>query len=188
MRSWGGRTRGTTLLATAALLGTGALAACGSSSSSASSSPSSSPTEPSSSATSSRPAAAAATLTFGVIGSPGEVEQYRTMADSYVSVARKVTVKVESWPDDAAMIAAFKAGERVPDVFLASRRHLSFLVQQHLIQPVDQLLDDRGFDFGDEYPRSSLTAFADDNRLQCLPYDIQPSVIFYNTRWCGSTR
>jgi multiple sugar transport system substrate-binding protein len=67
-------------------------------------------------------------------------------------------------------------------VFLASRRHLSFLVQQHLIQPVDQLLDDRGFDFGDEYPRSSLTAFAEDNRLQCLPYDIQPSVIFYNTR------
>ena len=182
MRSWAGRKRGTTLLAAAALLGTGALAACGSSSSSESSSPSSSPTEPSSSATSSAPLLPPTKLTFGVVGSPGEIEQYRTMADSYVSAARKVTVKVESWPDDSAMLASFKAGERVPDVFLASRRHLTFLVQHHLIQPVDQLLDDRGFDFGDEYPRSSLTAFANDNRLQCLPYDIQPSVIFYNTR------
>ena len=50
------------------------------------------------------------------------------------------------------------------------------------MQPVDQLLDDRGFDFGDEYPRSSLTAFGTDNRLQCLPYGVQPSVIFYNKR------
>ena len=89
-----------------------------------------------------------------------------------------MTVKVESWPNDAAMIGAFRDGDPVPDVFLASRRHLDYLVQHGLIQPVDQLLDDRGFDFGDEYPRSSLTAFANDNRLQCLPYDIEPSIIY----------
>jgi multiple sugar transport system substrate-binding protein len=121
-------------------------------------------------------------LTFGVIGSPGEIDQYRTMADSYAPFIRKVTVKVEAWPNDAAMLEAFREGTPVPDVFLASRRHLDYLVQHDLVQPVDQLLDDRGFDFGDEYPRSSLTAFAADNRLQCLPYDIQPSVIYYNTQ------
>ena len=121
-------------------------------------------------------------LTFGVIGSTGEIEQYRTMADSYDPFVRKVTVKVEGWPNDAAMLEAFREGTPVPDVFLASRRHLDYLVQHQLVQPVDQLLDDRGFDFGDEYPRSSLTAFAADNRLQCLPYDIQPSVIYYNTK------
>ena len=121
-------------------------------------------------------------LTFGVIGSAGEIDQYRTMAETYAPLSRQVTVNVEAWQTDGAMLAAIRGGERVPDVFLASRRHLDFLVQHHLIQPVDQLLDDRGFDFGDEYPRSSLTAFASDNRLECLPYDIQPSVIFYNTR------
>jgi len=119
-------------------------------------------------------------LTFGVIGSAGEIDQYRTMAATYAPVDRQVTVKVESWPNDAAMLASFRDGVRVPDVFLASRRHLTYLVQHQLIQPVDSLLDDRGFDFGDEYPRSSLTAFGNDNRLQCLPYGIQPSVIFYN--------
>ncbi len=122
------------------------------------------------------------TLTFGVIGSADEIEQYRTMAETYAPVSRHVTVRVEAWPNDAAMLASFSEGEHVPDVFLASRRHLAYLVQHQLIQPVDQLLDDRGFDFGDEYPRSSLTAFANDNRLQCLPYGVQPSVMFYNPR------
>jgi multiple sugar transport system substrate-binding protein len=51
-----------------------------------------------------------------------------------------------------------------------------------VIQPVDQLLDDRGVDFGDGYPRSSLTAFGVDNRLDCLPYGLEPSVIYYNKR------
>jgi multiple sugar transport system substrate-binding protein len=110
------------------------------------------------------------------------------MADSYAPTSRHVTVKVESWPNDAAMIGAFRDGTPVPDVFLASRRHLDYLVQHGLIQPVDQLLDDRGFDFGDEYPRSTLTAFANDNRLQCLPYDIQPSVIYYNTKLVDFTQ
>jgi multiple sugar transport system substrate-binding protein len=50
------------------------------------------------------------------------------------------------------------------------------------VQPVDQLLDDRGFDFGDEFPRASLTAFGSDNRLECLPYGVQPAVIFYNKK------
>jgi len=176
---------------TAALLGGALLSACGSSSSTATSAPRSStsssspsespgksPSEPSSSPAQLPPT----TLTFGVIGSAGEIDQYRTMAETYAPLLRQVTVKVESWPNDAAMLASLRDGERVPDVFMATRRHLAYLVQHQLIQPVDQLLDDRGFDFGDEYPRATLTAFANDNRLQCLPYDIQPSVIYYNTK------
>ncbi len=185
MRARAGRTRGaTTVLAVVALLGSAVLAACDSSTDS---SASSGPSEPTSSATSSPESSAptqlpSETLTFGVIGSAGEIDQFRTMANTYVSALRRVRVEIDQWPSDEAMLAAFRGGAHVPDVFLASRRDLDFLVQHQLIQPVDQLLDDRGFDFGDEYPRSSLTAFANDNRLQCLPYDIQPSVIFYNPR------
>ena len=62
---------------------------------------------------------------------------------------------MEAWPNDAAMMADFSDGDAVPDVFLASRRDLAWLVQHQLIQPVDQLLDDRGVDFGDDYPRST---------------------------------
>lgn len=186
MRARSAGTRGSLALI-AVVLGMSLLASCASSSSS-SAAPSSSPTS-STPATSSPTEASSSpsllppeTLTFGVIGTSGEIEQYQLMADSYAPLTRKVTVKVESWPTAAAMIEAFREGAPVPDVFLASRRHLDFLVQHQLVQPVDQLLDDRGFDFGDEYPRSTLTAFAADNRLQCLPYDIQPSVVYYNTK------
>jgi multiple sugar transport system substrate-binding protein len=171
-----GRTPGA--LAIAALLVAGVLAACDSSGSPDASSTSATPTG----TATSLPQLPPQTLTFGVIGSAGEIDQYRTMAETYAAPDRKVTVHVEGWPNDAAMLESFREGERVPDVFLATRRRLSYLVQHQLIQPVDQLLDDRGFDFGDEYPRSTLTAFGNDNRLQCLPYGIQPSVIFYNTR------
>lgn len=177
----------------AALATAAALAACGSgSSSTAQSSPtgspdSSSPTAPDSS--SSTVQLPPETLTFGVIGSEGEIAQYRTMAETYAPLSRKVTVKIEAWPNDSAMLGAFRDGTaRVPDVFIANRRHLGYLLQHQLVQPVDQLLDDRGFDFGDEFPRASLTAFGNDNRLECLPYGVQPSVVFYNKRLVDFSR
>jgi multiple sugar transport system substrate-binding protein len=117
-----------------------------------------------------------------VVGSIGEIAQYRTMAESFAPLSRQVTVKVEGWPTDAAMLTAFRSGHPVPDVFLANRRYLPDMAQHRLLQPIDQLLDDRGFDFGDEYPRSALTAFSSDNRLECLPYGLQPEVLFYNKK------
>jgi multiple sugar transport system substrate-binding protein len=165
-----------------ALIVCGALvAACDSSTSSSATSPTTSPSTSSSAATSSAPTQLPKqTLTFGVVGSRDEVEQYRQMAALFAPLNREVTVQLQAWPSDAAMMAAFRAGTRLPDVILASRRDLTSLTQRQQLQPVDQLLDDRGFDFGDEYPRSSLTAFSSDNHLDCLPYGIAPSVIFYN--------
>jgi multiple sugar transport system substrate-binding protein len=115
-----------------------------------------------------------------VIGTEGEIEQYRTMAETYAPPGRHVRVIVEGWPNDAAMLDAFRNGTRVPDVFMITRLRLGYLLQHQLIQPLDGLLDDRGFDYGDVYPRSSLTAFGSNNRLECLPYGVQPDVIFYN--------
>jgi multiple sugar transport system substrate-binding protein len=164
----------------AALLVVGvALAGCDSSPSSSSAvtpGPSSSPT---SSAPTHLPKQ---TLTFGVVGGTDEVDAYRQMATMFAPLNRQVTVQVQSWPDEAAMIADFRNGAAVPDVFLATRRDLSWLTQHQTVQPIDQLLDDRGVDFGDDYPRGSLTAFGSDNRLDCLPYGIEPSVIFYNKK------
>ena len=68
-------------------------------------------------------------------------------------------------------------------MFLASRRHLPYLIQHQLIQPIDQLLDDRGVDFGDDYPRSTLTAFGSRQPPGLPPVRRRsPSVIFYNKR------
>ena len=175
-----GRGRALSGLVTLTLLaGGGLLAACDSSSSS-SAAPSSPPTTaPSSTAPTHLPRQ---TLVFGVVGSADEVEAYRQMASLFSPLNRQVTVQVKSWPTEAAMMTDLRAGAKPPDVFVASRRDLSYLSQHQLIQPIDQLLDDRGVDFGDDYPRSTLTAFGSDNHLSCLPYGISPSVIYYNKR------
>jgi multiple sugar transport system substrate-binding protein len=117
-----------------------------------------------------------------VVGSVDEVASYRQMASLFAPLNRQVTVRVKAWPDEAAMMADLRAGAKPPDVFIASRRDLFFLDQHQLIQPIDQLLEDRGVDFGDDYPRSTLTAFGTDNHLNCLPYGIAPSVIYYNKK------
>ncbi len=166
------------LAVTALLAGAGLLAACGSSSSSGAT-----PTRPPTSSPTSAPThLPRETLTFGVVGPPDEVDAYRQMASLFAPLNRRVTVQVQSWPDEARMMDYLRAGKPAPDVFLASRRDLLWLNQQQIIQPIDQLLDDRGVDFGDDYPRSTLTSFGLDNRLDCLPYGVEPSVIFYNKR------
>ena len=180
--------RALSVLAGAALLaGCAALAACSGSTSSGAT-PSGPPTSsasttgPTSGSTTGPTQLPDQTLTFGVVGSSDEVDAYRQMASLFAPLNRQVTVRVTAWPTDTAMMADLRRGVPAPDVFLAPRRDLSWLNQHEVIQPIDQLLDDRGVDFGDDYPRSTLTAFGVDNRLDCLPYDVQPSVIYYNKR------
>ncbi len=173
------RRRSFSALALALAAGGVLVAACDSSASSGAA-PSAPPT---SSPTSSAPTRLPhETLTFGVLGNADEVAGYQQMASLFAPLNRDVTVEVKSWPDEAAMMADLRAGDRPPDVFLAARRDLLWLTQHQVVQPIDQLLDDRGVDFGDDYPRGSLTALGSDNRLDCLPYSIEPSVIYYNKR------
>jgi multiple sugar transport system substrate-binding protein len=73
-----------------------------------------------------------------------------------------------------------ESGE-VPDVFLASGRDLKWLEDRQVLQPVDQLLLERGVDFGDLYSRDSVLAFSAESRLQCMPVGISPMVMFYNS-------
>ena len=120
-------------------------------------------------------------LTFGVFGNRDEVSTYEEMAQGFTSLVAEAKVEVESWPDRATMLRDLRGGASVPDVFLASRDDLAYLQAHQLLQPVDELLDERGVDFGDDYLRAELTAFASDNRLLCLPYSVSPQVIYYNT-------
>ena len=87
-----------------------------------------------------------------------------------------------AWASHDALLADLKDGVEVPDVFLASRSDLAWLRDQKITQPVDDLLDERGVDFGDDYSRDALQAYSVDNRLQCMPYGISPMVIYYNKR------
>ncbi|MDN4171452.1 extracellular solute-binding protein [Nocardioides sp. SOB77] len=120
-------------------------------------------------------------LLFGVWGNDEEVSAYQAMVDTYNARSQDSQVELRSWNDREDLADALQAGGKVPDVFLTSRRDLKWLVDEGLTQPVDELLDERGTEFGDNYSRDALRAFSADTRLQCMPYGISPTVVFYNT-------
>lgn len=122
-----------------------------------------------------------AKLLFGVWGSGDEVAAYQAMVDTYNAEAEGVEVQLRSWSDREALADSLKAGGKIPDVFLASQQDLAWLREQQLTQPVDELMDERGTEFGDNFSRDALRAFSSESRLQCMPYGISPTVVYYNT-------
>jgi multiple sugar transport system substrate-binding protein len=146
--------------------------------------------EPSASTSSASPSASSSssgpvTLRFAVYGDPAVVAAYRRLAKAYTTEHPEVTVKVQSSADavtsEDRVDRGFVAGTP-PDLFLTRQTSMPGLVAEGRLQPVDQLLEKRGVQFGDNYQRIGLEAFAADAALQCMPNDVSPYVVFYNKR------
>ncbi|NUR08502.1 MAG: sugar ABC transporter substrate-binding protein [Nocardioidaceae bacterium] len=173
------RRKGPTVLALTGVLMSGLLASCTSGSSpdepAASSSPSSvspSPTGP-------------VTLRFSVYGDTASEATYRTLAQAYMRKHPEVTIKVESTTERAAAMDRLQVGldkGTGPDVFLVDHDELPQLVADGRVQPVDELLEQRGVLFGDNYDRVGLESMAADSALQCMPNDVSPYVVLFNRR------
>jgi multiple sugar transport system substrate-binding protein len=123
-------------------------------------------------------------LTFEVYGAPQVVTAYAKVAAQFSSDHPDTVVNVRPYDTSAAAGKALEeqiAAGNPPDAFLAPLEALPSLEDQKAIQPVDELLGEREVDFGDGYQRYSLEAFSSDNRLQCMPVDVSPLVVYYNT-------
>lgn len=120
-------------------------------------------------------------LTLAVWGSRSEVETYERLMAAYSVSSETSEVEVVAFRDREEAMEALEAGEVEPDVFMASRRDLAWLQEDGRTAPVDELLDERFVDFGDGYSRDALEAFSAERRLQCMPFGISPTVVYYNT-------
>lgn len=121
-------------------------------------------------------------LSFGVVGPRAVQRAFQTTVDAWNIDPDNVDVEIRRWPSEAAMRADIEGGASVPDVFLASRSDLRWLLDNQYTQPVDELLDERGVEFGDNYTRSALEELSAAEHLQCMPYGVAPQVIYYNKR------
>lgn len=119
-------------------------------------------------------------LSFGAFGAEEELGAYRAVAETFDALDPEVEVRVRTAPDADALARQLRSGS-LPDVFMVSRQELAWLLEEQLTLPVDTLLDERGVDFGDDYSRDGLEAFSAADRLQCMPYGLSPTVMFYNT-------
>lgn len=136
------------------------------------------------------PAEGPVTLRLLVYGDAGDVSSYVELGKAFTADHPRVRVRVQAAADASATSSALldAAGEvqggaasaEGPDVVLTDSVHLPALVDRLAVQPLDQLLEQRGVDFGDSYQRTALEAFSAETALQCMPSDISPVVVYYN--------
>ena len=127
-----------------------------------------------------RPTEKPVVLTFGVYGPDEALAAFRSTVTVWNATTDGPEVKLRTWETRDRMRAALESGVPVPDVFMAPRADLRWLLENGYTQPVDELLDERGVNFGDGYSRDAIQAFSVDDRLQCMPYAVSPMVIYYN--------
>lgn len=129
------------------------------------------------------------TLRFSVYGGADELTAYRSMVRVYTRQNPHVTIRLETAPDAATAEARLEQtiAASAPDLFLTQATELPELMADRRVQPVDELLEAREVEFGDNYERLGLEAFAEDSALQCMPSDVSPLVVFYNERLLEAT-
>ena len=124
-------------------------------------------------------------IEVSVYGDPVRLRTYRSIADAFMDENQGVLVTLEEHPDAAAAavgaVNALDLGAG-PDVHLADQRYLPQLVETGGLEPVDSLLEARGLQFGDDYQRVALTSLSANSRLQCMPAEMSPKVVYLNRR------
>ena len=124
-------------------------------------------------------------ISFVVYGPAPVLAAYQQIAAAFNAKHPTTRVKVLTYSTHDQALAAVRettASGNAPDLFQIDGDDLPGLVADKAVHKVDELLTDRRVDFGDGYTRSSLEAFSADSALQCMPTDVSPLVVYYNTR------
>lgn len=124
-------------------------------------------------------------LTFATFGTREEVAAYGDLADAFEQTEPGVRVELSRYPDAAAVVSVV-TGERgsvpPPDLFLLDSDHLTRLASadSDALQPLDDLLEERDVQFGDDHQRVALTELSAEASLQCMPAEMSPAVLYAN--------
>jgi multiple sugar transport system substrate-binding protein len=141
--------------------------------------------EPAPAPTPSATSAAPPRLEIAVHGERRKLAAYREIVEAFQVEQTDVEVRLTTFPDELSSADALAEGladGTAPDVFLADVGQLPRLLETRGLQPVDSMLEEQGIAFGDDYQRVGLTAFSANARLQCMPAEVSPLVVYYNKR------
>ncbi len=127
------------------------------------------------------PTVSVAKVSLGVYGHPEELAEYQRIVADFNNDNPLTKVTLTTWDSPEQASEAQLSGESLPDAFLSDYDDLDDLLRAQRIRPVSDLMDERGISFGDNFARTALQGFGADGELQCLPYEMSPSVVFINT-------
>lgn len=124
-------------------------------------------------------------LTFAVYGPAPVITTYAKIAADYTAKHPNTVVNIHPYDSHDEALTAIRAQVTKgtpPDLFLMQREDLPGLLKTKATQRVDELLGERQVDFGDGYQRDGLQQFSGKDALQCMPSEVSPLVVYYNTR------
>lgn len=124
------------------------------------------------------------TITLQVSGEPEETRVYRSLIEQFTKSNPRVTVKlveIAEKSDHLAKLATSFAGANPPELFLVNFREYSQFVVRGAIEPIGDLLAERGIDLADFYG-PPIEAFTYDEALQCMPQNVSSLAVYYNTK------
>ena len=125
-----------------------------------------------------------APVSLQVFGEPEETRIYHSLIEEYRRDnpdADVNLIEIAERDDHLARLSTSFAGGEPPDIFMINFREYSQFVARGAIQPVEDLLVDRGIEL-DDYYEPPRDAFTYDGKLQCMPQNISSLVVYYNTR------
>lgn len=123
-------------------------------------------------------------ITIQVSGEPEETAVYNTLAEEYEKSnegAEVEVVEIADGDDHLASLATSTAGGEPPDVFLINYREYAQFVVRDAVEPIEDLMVDRGLDLADYYEQA-LEAFTYDDQVQCMPQNISSLVVYFNKK------
>ncbi|MDQ3940411.1 MAG: extracellular solute-binding protein, partial [Actinomycetota bacterium] len=123
-------------------------------------------------------------ISIQVFGEPEETAVYETLIDQYreeTPGAEVELIEIAERDDHLARLATLFAGGDPPDIFLINYREYSQFVVRDAIEPIEDLLTERGVDLADYFPQPR-EAFTFDGALQCMPQNVSSLAVYYNTR------
>lgn len=125
-----------------------------------------------------------ALLTVAVYGPAPVITAYAKIAADFSAEQPDTVVNIRPYDTHEALMTALEKeleSGNPPDAFLVDQSDLTGLREAKATSRLDELLAERGVDFGDGFQRRALEAFSADNGLQCMPVDASPLVVYYNT-------
>lgn len=121
-------------------------------------------------------------ITLQVAGEPEETRVYRSLIEEFRKDnpgIRVELVEIAEKDDHLAKLATSFAGGTPPDIFLVNYREYAQFVARGAIEPIGELLTERGLDFADYY-EAPIEAFTYDGALQCMPQNVSSLAVYYN--------
>ena len=113
----------------------------------------------------------------------GDGEYMSKIIDDYNagSPTKQVQPITLVWADYYTKLQTAVAADKGPDIGLSHASKLAELVDQGVVEPLDDYLDELGVDLSSMYSENSLDAVTFDGEIYAIPLDTHAEVFYYNT-------